>query len=57
MRVGDEGLFCYDPGIMHELMLSEGIVRTVLSTPGATRENLRTINIKVGALSSASAEL
>jgi len=57
LRVGEKGLFCYDPGIMHELMLSEGIVRAVLSTPGATRENLRTVNIKVGALSSASTEL
>ncbi len=56
MRLGEQGLFCYDPIIMHELMLSEGIVRTVLATPGASRENLRAINIRVGALSSANVE-
>jgi len=39
---------------MHELTLSEGIVRTVLATPGVREDRLRAVSLKVGALSGAS---
>jgi hydrogenase nickel incorporation protein HypA/HybF len=39
---------------MHELSISESIVRTALETPGASRANLRALTVKVGALSSVS---
>ena len=39
---------------MHELTLSEGIVRTVLATPGVGKDNLRAVSLKVGALSNVS---
>jgi len=39
---------------MHELGLSEGILRAALATPRVTRRNLRGLTVKVGALSGAS---
>jgi len=39
---------------MHELSISESILRTALETPGASETNLRALTVKVGALSSVS---
>ena len=39
---------------MHELGLSEGIVKTILSTEGVRSDKLRAVTLKVGALSSVS---
>ena len=39
---------------MHELGISESILRTALETPGACESNLRAMRVKVGALSSVS---
>ena len=40
---------------MHELSLSDSLVRVALETPGVREDNLRALNVHVGALSSASA--
>ena len=39
---------------MHELSLSESMVSAALATPGVRPEGLRSLNVSVGALSSAS---
>lgn len=39
---------------MHELGVSESILRTALGTPGACETNLRALTVKVGVLSSVS---
>ena len=39
---------------MHELSISESILRTALETPGACKTNLCALTVKVGVLSSVS---
>jgi hydrogenase nickel incorporation protein HypA/HybF len=41
---------------MHELSLSQNMLAIALETPGAGKDNLRALNVKVGALSCTSTE-